>query len=83
MEPLIYSLYNCLNRTIKDVGKHIGNPSKVPSRLPSKWYSKLAVSSAYSPQNKPYGLPIGHKLDLKGRQGASTKRANSDFLSWG
>ena len=83
MEPLIYSLRNYLNRTIKDVRKYIGNPPKVPSRLPSKRYSKLAVSPTYGLQNKLYGLPTGRKLDLKGRQGASAKRANGDFLSWG
>ena len=55
----------------------------MPSRLPSKQYSKLAVSSAYGPQNKLYGLLTGYKLDLKGRQGASAKRDNGDFLSRG
>ena len=44
MKPLIYSLCNCFNKTIKYKRKYIGNSSKVPSRLPSKQYSKLAVS---------------------------------------
>ena len=61
MGLLVYSLRNCLNRTIKHVRKYIGNPPKVLSRLPSKQYSKLAVSPTYSPKNKPYGLLIGHR----------------------
>ena len=28
-------------------------------------------------------LRAGRKSDLEGRQGASAKRANGDFLSWG
>ena len=84
MEPLTYSLRNYLNRTIKDVRKYIGNLLKVPSRLLSKRYFKLAVSPAYGPQNEPYGLPTGRRRAIswvEGRQGASAKRANSDFPS--
>ena len=66
MEPLVYSLRNCLNRTIKDIRKYIGNPSQG------------AVQAAFQ-----MVLQTGRKLNLKGRQGASAKRANGDFPSRG
>ena len=66
MEPLAYSLRNCLNRTIKDVRKYIRNPSQD------------TVQAAFQTV-----LQTGRQLNLKGRQGASTKRANSNFPSQG
>ena len=87
MGPLIYSLRNCLNRIIKDIRKYIGNLPRgavqavLQTLLQTSRKSCLrSVKQTVRPSDGPQ---MGYKLDLKGRQGASAKRANGDFLSRG
>ena len=87
MEPLTYSLRNYLNRTIKDIRKYIGNllrgavQAVLQTLLQTGYKSCLrSVKQTVRPSDGPQ---TGYKSDLKGRQGASAKRANGDFPSRG